>query len=433
MEQIFHAIDCSLNFTNPGQSMCLLTGWLKGAASLVAVSPQHDRAAAFDCFFLPRPDVDAIYGPCDEGRKTQYGFWALALGDMRFYEFSLFARNENKLTHLQDLPPECIRDFASGNDFMEALTSIPLRWEEVLPVYGHFAGSVEACLQNWQKQREESGALATQEFGDIPDAPTYSIIVPLRGHASHVIPQLVAFSLDRNLLEKAEILYVNTVPSRHYQELANGHALFHSPMRLYEPGLDLGAAQAWRLGAAAARGKYVLFASQNAIPQKAGLLEDMAHELEARQDLFALSCVDCKRLQNANYREIHPDIMDRLRGGPDSSLDRLQKTLRKESMLFMPRQNYIVTGGFDCSCFHESYALAALVGKMRLAGHNVGQMEEESLAFMETPLLINDDSARIRREMWDLTLYQRGGRGMGIKLRPAGTANVPCANAGNIL
>ena len=127
-------------------------------------------------------------------------------------------------------------------------------------------------------------------YGEPPEAPEVSVIVPLYRRLDFLEHQLLHFSTDPELAE-AELVYVlDSVEQR--EELASRarelFALYQLPFKVVNPTAGSGYAGANRHGVAVASGRKLLLLNSDVIPDRPGWLGEMCRFYDAGERIGAL-------------------------------------------------------------------------------------------------------------------------------------------------
>ncbi len=131
------------------------------------------------------------------------------------------------------------------------------------------------------ERRQASVARAeapTRSCGRPPDAPEVSIIVPLYKRYDFMEHQLLEFRRDRHFGERCELIYVGDDPEIEagvQREADYLSALYGVAFRVVSGQRNRGFSGANNLGAAAARGRMLLFMNSDVIPIAPGWIERM--------------------------------------------------------------------------------------------------------------------------------------------------------------
>lgn len=135
--------------------------------------------------------------------------------------------------------------------------------------------------------RQESRVTSEEvSFGELPQYPRCSIVVPLYGRLDFLTYQMALFSADRREID--EIIYVLDQPERRDELLGlarSAFARFGRPFRILLPAEGRGFGPASNLGLAHARGDHVCFLNSDAFPEAADWLDRMVASLDAAADV----------------------------------------------------------------------------------------------------------------------------------------------------
>jgi GT2 family glycosyltransferase len=121
------------------------------------------------------------------------------------------------------------------------------------------------------------------EYGKIPTAPRFSIIVPLYGRLDFVEYQVALFSAHPGCSEVEFIYVLDDPPKLRDAQLlfASVYERFLIPFKVLLLDRNLGFAPANNIGLAQARGKFVAFLNSDVFPGTPDWLERLSHHLDA--------------------------------------------------------------------------------------------------------------------------------------------------------
>jgi GT2 family glycosyltransferase len=129
--------------------------------------------------------------------------------------------------------------------------------------------------------------VSTIDFGTLPPAPRYSVIVPLYGRIDFMEMQLALFA-TLGFADDAELIYVLDDPPRMRETqflAASLYARFKIPFRLLCLCRNMGYAPANNVGLAAASGAFICFLNSDVLPTTADWLQRLAAHLVASPGL----------------------------------------------------------------------------------------------------------------------------------------------------
>jgi GT2 family glycosyltransferase len=127
-------------------------------------------------------------------------------------------------------------------------------------------------------------------FGEPPQSPRVSIVVPLYGRIDFVEHQLAQFADDPEI-RAADLIYVLDSPdlAAALRPLARElFQLYRVPFRLLTLGRNVGYASANNIGAEHARAELILLLNSDVIPDRPGWLSKMADFYQSRAKIGAL-------------------------------------------------------------------------------------------------------------------------------------------------
>ena len=154
-------------------------------------------------------------------------------------------------------------------------------WEpRLFELYDQAVGPT--VMQLWQNRAAPQLNVRQEAFGIIPSAPQVSIIVPLYGRIDLLSFQLAQFANDPDF-QQCELIYVLDDPSLYSAFVSlcrREYPLFQVPFHTVISGANLGYAGATNLGAAQARGEYLLLLNSDVFPKEPGWLMRMVTVFE---------------------------------------------------------------------------------------------------------------------------------------------------------
>lgn len=162
-------------------------------------------------------------------------------------------------------------------------------------LYEMFDGGLGAALEAVNQQRLAEAApvedtLDSRQFGEPPEVPTTSVIVPLYGRCDFMRHQLAHFADDPDF-QACDLIYVVDDP-RLIEEVHNLAAkyqwLFGIPFRVVWYGRNLGFAGANNVGVKFARAKRLLLMNSDVIPIAPGWLSELNAAMDNLPDAGAV-------------------------------------------------------------------------------------------------------------------------------------------------
>ena len=129
-----------------------------------------------------------------------------------------------------------------------------------------------------------------REFGDSPDSPEVSIVVPLYRQIDHLEAQLAEFANDPELFA-SDLVYVLDSPERAeelLQRAADLHPIYQLPFRVAVLEENVGFAGACNAGADLARSRLLVLLNSDILPDRPGWLATMRDFYDATPNIGAL-------------------------------------------------------------------------------------------------------------------------------------------------
>ncbi len=265
----------------------LLRGWFidpfRSVASIRVRCGAESRLLDTDHWIkVPRADVRQGFSKQFGGLVDECGFLAF-VGDVYSPGETVYFEVQGKLGDVAFKRVAQVRS-AGVDTIKETLSNLELRYDELAAGYDHVLGPAVAAMNDFRLM-EEVG-YKEMSFGDSPDRPRCSIIVPLYGRIDFMELQLAFFS--RTLGRHHEIIYVLDDPTilRATEALATSCiARFRLPFRLVTLASNVGYAPANNVGLKLARGDYVCFLNSDVFPKTPGWLDSMVAVADARPEI----------------------------------------------------------------------------------------------------------------------------------------------------
>ncbi|WP_282177095.1 glycosyltransferase family 2 protein [Vibrio nereis] len=142
----------------------------------------------------------------------------------------------------------------------------------------------------WQKDTNSETDTIVHVYGDTPNNPTVSVIIPIYGRYDFIAHQISAFKQDATF-ENFEIIYVLDDPKieREFDITANGvYQTYKQPFKTVFSGKNLGFSGANNLGVSVAKGQKVLLLNSDILPSSTGWLERLNHKFDQLEDVGIL-------------------------------------------------------------------------------------------------------------------------------------------------
>jgi len=273
----------------------LLKGWLLAARGVIASMQVRSGPLAADLSLsqslrVDRPDVIASVGASYGFSENRCGFIAhvpavLSTGDVPYIQVEL----ENgevgfkKFTLAKRVGLDAIRHVLEGVDIRQG--EIDAAFDRTL---GPAVASINLITES--VRRRNPMPVAELEFGQPPQQPLCSVIIPLYRRVDFVEYQMALFSRSWDATQ-LELLYVLDDPAkrRELENLARSlHERFGISFRLLMLESNVGFAAASNVGLRAARGRYVCFLNSDVFPITDGWLTRLIQGLEANSDVGIL-------------------------------------------------------------------------------------------------------------------------------------------------
>lgn len=279
-----------------GSDGMLVMGWmlnprLKPAEILVCNEAGDEIDIQPNLIRLIREDIVNAFSERVPDARPRSGFMfyismPTEAGDARCLKFR-FALGDDVLVKL---PTE--RQTMSGVPLIKNILGMiphPNRMQhELFEVFDKALGPALEAIN--QKRSGFKGDVEVRQFGEPPESPETSIIVPLYGRCDFMRHQLARFA-DDSEIRAQDLIYVVDDPDL----LEEAHALaaryqwlFDVPFRVVWYGQNLGFAGANNIGARYARAEKLLLLNSDAFPRHSGWLGELNRALDQLPDAGAV-------------------------------------------------------------------------------------------------------------------------------------------------
>lgn len=263
-----------------------------------------------------------------------------------------------------------------------------------------------------------------KQLGTGPAEPLASVIVPLYGRVDFIESQMLEWVRDPWLLDHVELIYVLDDPrlaaafGSHLEEL---HRLYRVPMRSVWGGVNRGYSGANNLGAASARGDYLVFLNSDVFPQSPGWLPPLLEVLRTRPDIgavgprlvFAEGGIQHAGMRFERLEEYgvwinrHPCL------GLDPELDPNHELALMPAItgacLTMRRCDFDAVGGWDSGYLIGDFEDSDLCLKLRNSGLSIAYLPTVQMVHLERQSMsgLGDGTYRTRVTLWNAMRHQQ--------------------------
>jgi GT2 family glycosyltransferase len=290
-----------------------LRGWARdGQAPLVrltAVSPEGSRIELLPGICRdPRPDVDAFYGePTGTGADGTGFLCYCETRSPSLLSTGWVLEMENALGVGREVGgPQVSRDLLAARAAILSDLHKERSWDTALT--DHVVTAVSRIQERLEKRVEIEEVLT---YGEAPEAPTASIVVPLYGRIDFLEHQLAQFVHDPELRE-SDLIYVLDSPDlASALETTAGQLfeLYGVPFRVAVLSQNGGYSLANNRGATLARGRMLLLLNSDVLPAGPGWLGRMIDFYDQQDSIGALGpklLFEDDTLQHAGIRFQRP-------------------------------------------------------------------------------------------------------------------------------
>lgn len=381
------------------ESAYYVRGWARdGQAALTrltAVSPEGSRIELLPgIHHEPRPDVDDFYE--DQVRKGDEGTGFLGYCESRapsLLSSGWVLEMENALGVCREVAgPEVSRDLLSARTVILSDLHKERRWDTAL--MDHAVPAIEKIQQRLEAEAEIE---AVWQFGEPPNDPETSIIVPLYGRVDFLEHQLAQFVHDPELRE-ADIIYVLDSPElAETLEIAAGQLfeLYGVPFRVAVLARNGGYSTANNRGASLADGRLLLLLNSDVLPDQPGWLSRLVAFHDEHEEAGAVGpklLFEDDTLQHAGIRFQQPA------GGGAWENEHYFKGLHRDlpaanvarrvpavsgACLMIARDLFEQLGGLRGTYVQGDYEDTDLCLRLREAGHETWYCPEVELYHLE--------------------------------------------------
>ena len=163
--------------------------------------------------------------------------------------------------------PRDVRDSILNNPLIAAVPDDTLMADHVVPAIRRVQTRIGA----------EPEVASVTQYGEPPDAPEISVVVPLYLQIEHLEVQLAQFADDPDFLE-TDLVYVLDSPQQSEELLAYAadlHPIYRVPFRVAVLNRNAGFAAANNAGVGLARGRLLLLLNSDVLPDEPGWLGRM--------------------------------------------------------------------------------------------------------------------------------------------------------------
>jgi len=274
------------------ESSFYVEGWaLDREAEVVrleAVSPEGERVDLSSSFRFRLPHLGPHFGIPDGDEEVRAGFLCFVeLAGASHHGRGWVVEIENAEGEcLEAWAPEALRDPAAAR---ERVLADPAR--ERVPDEELMDRHVRPAMERLQRKAEKSlGMRSVTQFGEPPEAPDVSVVIPLYSRIDLVEEQLAQFVLDP-YLARQDIVYVLDSPQDEDALLdaaSRLHPLYRVPFRVAVLRRNAGFANVNNAAVGLAHAPLLLLMNSDVLPDRPGWLERMIAFYESQASIGAL-------------------------------------------------------------------------------------------------------------------------------------------------
>jgi O-antigen biosynthesis protein len=374
-------------------------GWALDAQAeltrLTAVTPEGSRIELLPSVHrTPRPDVESFYEQLSHSKALQTGF--IGYCETRAPSFAgngWILEMENALGVSHEVQgPAVSRDLLAARAGILSDLHRERRWDT--PLMNHVVPAVSAIQERLDSLTEIK---EVRQYGEPPEDPEVSVIVPLYGRIDFLEQQLAQWVHDPEL-RGADLIYVLDSPElASALETAAGQLLelYGVPFRTVELTQNGGYSVANNRGASVARGRMLLLLNSDVLPDRPGWLSRMVAFHDATDGIGALGpklLFEDDTLQHAGIRFQQPP------GGGAWENEHYFKGLHRDlpaanvarrvpavsgACMMVERALYEEIGGLRGMFVQGDYEDTDLCLRLREAGHDTWYLPEVELYHLE--------------------------------------------------
>lgn len=305
------------------------------------------------------------------------------------------------------------------------------RWLFGIPVgdaghdtwYHRVSGPLLGSLITRAQSRWDELPVRVRAHGGQLEAPTASLIIPLHGRYDFVESQMVEWARDAWLRRECEIIYVVDDPAlvesfgTHAQEL---HRLYGVPFRWVWGGANRGFSGANNLGAAHARGNFLVFLNSDVFPHGPGWLETLIAALRDNTELgvvaprllFADGGIQHAGMRFEELPEYGVWINRHPYMGLDPALDPAKGLTLVPAVtgacMVMRRADFEEVGGWDTGYLVGDFEDSDLCLKLRRIGKRCAYLPDVQLTHLERQSMVALGTGEFRTQvtLWNALRHQ---------------------------
>jgi O-antigen biosynthesis protein len=256
--------------------------------ALEVVSPEGQRARLLeDAYRFTRPDVQEALSSAGIPSEEKHGFakYVDLASPSPLSDGWMWELRTPTGTGFRGAAPAVIRDPQVALRVITELAPDELDVGDMRRDHGH------AALQRLQARTSRSTRIDSDiQYGERPESPDVSIVVPLYRRIDFLEHQVVQFWQDPELCT-SELIYVLDSPelAEPLTRLAAGlHDLYGLSFRVVTLNRNAGYSTANNIGASLARGRLLLLLNSDVLPSEPGWLGRMLQFHDATPDIGAL-------------------------------------------------------------------------------------------------------------------------------------------------
>lgn len=267
-------LDCALRWPdgtlgNP----VIVSGWLASPPGLSICAGDGQSAYVPAMRYFSRPDIAKDYDLFVSSASHGHGFvFVLKDYPVQNDRIAIYAGKDGMKAKVAEIET---RTFHSFRSFLKAVFEIDVPASELANIYSETLLPLLTEIQRKRVREIMAGKHVPGIIGKPSANPAMSVIVPLYGSLDLLETQLQRFAWDPEFQNQAELVYVVSDPAlleRFTSEIARLCRTYGIGCRWVHVHASLGFAEACNLGAAIAKGEYLVFANSDVYPLRPGWL-----------------------------------------------------------------------------------------------------------------------------------------------------------------
>lgn len=421
VSNLVHAFDTCFRFDdNELGTFLLLQGWCYSPVEFNLIMLSGGNETILEPVWWHRPDINSVYGECLVSGREGHGFMVLAHVPEFLDETPMFFAEADGFR--RKLAYATVENVYGYVNFIKKIFSIPIFYSELSRIYHllipKLSSLQKSYIKRMQKRKNISGC-----FNTPPDRPDTSIIICLYGTLEMLTTQIMCFSEDPELMDRAELIYVIDDISllESFKIMADELSKLYSvPIRWISKNANQGFSAANNLGASVARGDTLIFVNSDVFPTKRGWSTELRNYLRRTPGVGLVGCrllYPNGSLQHAGMKFLYRDslrIWSNIHplAGADPVLDPCNKPAEKDAVtgacIGMSKKDFQSIGGWTTDYILGDFEDSDLCLKIRSIGKKIIYLPDVTMIHLErqSVKLIGDEGFRQRLTIFNAFIHQ---------------------------